>query len=104
MTVALLLSVVVRTVVGQPTLAETIGDRVVVLIPGNLFEIGIQLFGPLAKKLLFVALSVAQVLLGGGVALALDRFRTVGPRSLTRSGAAALRATLATLVVLVLLP
>jgi DMSO/TMAO reductase YedYZ molybdopterin-dependent catalytic subunit len=55
------------------------------LIPGGLLEVGIQTFGPLAKKLLFVVLTLGQVGLGGLIgALAgpsATRYRNVGVRA-----------------------
>ena len=84
MLAALLTTVVLRALTGEATAAEVVGDRVVVLIPGNLFEFGIQTFGPLAKKLLFVGLSLAQILVGGGLALVVDRVERFTPRSESR--------------------
>src|SRR5712691_5810575 len=73
MTVAVLVALVWRVAMGVPTLPELIGDQVVALIPGHLFELGIQTFGPLAKKILFVLLTLGQVVVGGALAVFLRR-------------------------------
>src|SRR5262245_1513438 len=99
MVVAVGAALVVRIVSGSPTLPELVGDNLVVLIPGDLFELGIRLLGPLAKKLLFVVLNLGLILVGGGLALALQRLDLVGPRTLDQALRSALRSIVAALLV-----
>jgi DMSO/TMAO reductase YedYZ molybdopterin-dependent catalytic subunit len=86
MTVTTLLALVWRLTSGQPTLPELIGDHLVRLIPGEIFEVGIQTLGPLAKKVFVVALMIGQIAVGGGLAVALSWFDQGAPNSFGRTG------------------
>lgn len=103
MLVALLATVIWRSFGGPPTLAERLADHLVVLIPGNLFELGIQTFGSLAKRLLFVALGIAQVGVGGILAVVVDWREDPGQRSPGEVASTFVRSALAALVVVGLL-
>src|SRR5438093_12794699 len=92
MAVAVVLTLGVRVAAGVPTLPELVGDNLVVLIPGNLFELGISLLGPLAKKLLFVILNLGLILAGGGLAILLERANPLAPRSFHQTARAGPRA------------
>lgn len=81
MTAALLVALVLRVVSQQPTLQELIGAQLVLLIPGSLFEVGIRTLGPLAKKVLFVILTLGMVGVGGLLGVWLERWRPRGTRS-----------------------
>jgi DMSO/TMAO reductase YedYZ molybdopterin-dependent catalytic subunit len=98
MTLAVLLGLIWRLVSGQPTLPELIGDHLVRLIPGEIFEVGIQTLGPLAKKVFVVALMIGQILIGGGLAIALGWFNQGAPDSLGRTGRAFGRAVVGALL------
>lgn len=99
MTVAVLVVLVLRVVAQQATLPELIGDQLVRLIPGSLFEVGIQTLGPLAKKVLFVLLTLGMVGIGGLLGVWLDRWRPLGPAHLERSVGFAVRAAALALLV-----
>jgi DMSO/TMAO reductase YedYZ molybdopterin-dependent catalytic subunit len=99
MTGAVLLALLWRIVGGVPTLPEILGDHLVTLIPGNLFEVGIQTFGPLAKKILFVVLMIGQILIGGGLAVVLSRLSAGAPDSLERTERSFARAAIGALLV-----
>jgi DMSO/TMAO reductase YedYZ molybdopterin-dependent catalytic subunit len=85
MTVAVLLALAWRLASGILTLPEIIGDHLVRLIPGELFEIGIQSLGPLAKKGFVVGLMLGQVVVGGGLAIVLARFSPGAPNARGRT-------------------
>src|SRR5438552_18653910 len=93
MAVAVVLTLGLRVATGTPTLPELVGDNLVVLIPGNLFEVGISLLGPLAKKLLFVILNVGLIFFGGALVLVLQRLSPSGPHAFHQSAHIGLRAT-----------
>lgn len=66
---ATLLMVALRFVLGTPSLAEVVADRLTLLLPFNVFSFLLQLLNGYAKLLLFVSLLTAHTLLGGVLAL-----------------------------------
>ncbi len=60
-TLAVLIEVLVRALVGLPSPAELLGDQGTRFIPGNLFEFLIGLFGHDAKHLYFIGILLAQI-------------------------------------------
>ena len=85
MAMATVLAFAWRLGTGQLTPAEVVEGQFVLTIPGNLFEVGISALGPWAKRILLLLFVVGQILLGGGIASVLDRWRRL---ALTTSSAA----------------
>src|SRR6266849_3643432 len=85
MTTAVILALLGGLLSGLPTLPEIIGGHLVTLIPGEWFEVGIQTLGPLAKKVVLVLLMLGQILIGGGLALYLSRWKQDAPHSVGRT-------------------
>lgn len=99
MTAAVVVALILRIVTQQPTLQETLGTQLVRLIPGSLFEVGIQTFGPLAKKILFVVLTLGVIGVGGLVGIWLEKWRPRGTRKATNFAAFLVRAFALSLLV-----
>jgi DMSO/TMAO reductase YedYZ molybdopterin-dependent catalytic subunit len=60
-TLAVLIEVIVRALVGLPSPAELLGDEGTRFIPGSFFEFMIGLFGHAAKHLYFIGILFAQI-------------------------------------------